>query len=204
MLYHELEFPGGFRPQRTWDFEYFQRDASYEQVFPKLVGTDARAPRLGDVMIVADVDEIPRPQTLRVLHIGPEWHHPQATYYDGQQTLTPNNLRAGRGSNFISRWLESGTYSNSGWHCSSCFDSIELYLNKMASFSHKWMNGDAFRDRDRIADAVRESLDIWGRKGNKFERLNGNEDLPPIIGEDERFKYLKDRSGKSAGMKDYP
>lgn len=74
----------------------------------------------------------------------------------------------------------------------------------MASFSHKWMNGDRFRDRDRIADAVRDGIDIWGRAGNKFERLQDNEYLPPIIGDDERFTYLKDRSGKSAGMKDYP
>ncbi|KAM3473192.1 hypothetical protein MY8738_008509 [Beauveria namnaoensis] len=227
MLHHELEFPGGFRPQRTWDFEYFQRDAAYEQVFPKLLGTDPRAPRLGDVLVVADVDEIPRPDTLRVLRtcsfprrltlytrffyysfqfqsIGPEWHHPQATYYDGQRTLSPNNLRGGRGGNFVSRWLESGKYADSGWHCSSCFDSIELYLNKMASFSHKWMNGEKFRDRDRIAAAVRDGLDIWGRKRNKFERLLNNTDLPPLVRDDERFLYLKDRSGKSAGMKDYP
>lgn len=66
------------------------------------------------------------------------------------------------------------------------------------------MNGDKFRDRDHIADAVREGIDIWGREGNKFELLQDNEDLPPIIREDERFMYLKDRSGKSAGMKDYP
>lgn len=227
MLHHELEFPGGFRPHRTWDFEYFQRDAAYEQVFPKLLGTDPRAPRLGDVLVVADVDEIPRPDTLRVLRtcsfprrltlytrffyysfqfqsIGPEWHHPQATYYDGHRTLSPNNLRGARGDNFISRWLESGNYADSGWHCSSCFDSIELYLNKRASFSHKWMNGQNFRDRDRIAAAVRDGLDIWGRKGNNFERLQNNDDLPPLVRDDERFLYLKDRSGKSAGMKDYP
>ncbi|EGX96832.1 glycosyl transferase family 17 protein [Cordyceps militaris CM01] len=227
MLYHELEFPGDFHPQRTWDLESFQRDASYEQTFPKLIGTGSRAPRLGDVLVVADVDEIPRPDTLRVLRacnfprrltllsrfyyysfqflsIGPEWHHPQATYYDGPRTLTPNNLRGGRGDNFLSRWRDSGRYADSGWHCSSCFDSIDLYLNKMESFSHKWMNSDQFRNRDRIADAVREGIDIWGRKGNKFERIQNNEDLPPLVREDARFLYLKDRSGKSAGMKDYP
>ncbi|KAF1737909.1 Beta-1,4-mannosyl-glycoprotein 4-beta-N-acetylglucosaminyltransferase [Beauveria bassiana] len=225
MLYHELEFPSSFHPHQTWDFEYLQRDASYEQVFPKLTGD--RAPRLGDVLVVADVDEIPRPDTLRTLRacnfprrltlfsrfyyysfqfqsIGPEWHHPQATFYDGQRTLTPNNLRAGRGGNFISRWRESGKYPNSSWHCSSCFDSMELFLNKMASFSHKWMNGAEYRDPERIANAVREGVDIWGRRSNKFERIENNQDLPALVRDDPRYAYMKDRSGESAGMKDYP
>uniref|UniRef100_A0A8H7KA10 Uncharacterized protein n=1 Tax=Bionectria ochroleuca TaxID=29856 RepID=A0A8H7KA10_BIOOC len=43
MLYHELEFSGSFRPERTWDIESLQRDASYEQVFPKLTGDRAPA-----------------------------------------------------------------------------------------------------------------------------------------------------------------
>lgn len=228
MLYHELEFPSDFHPRRTWDFEYFQRDAGYVQVFPKLVGSDPRAPRLGDVMVVADMDEIPRPETIRVLRacsfprrltlysrfyyysfqfqsVGPEWHRPHATFYDGPaRTVTPNDLRGFHGGNFISRWMESGRYANSSWHCSSCFDSIDMYLNKMASFSHKWMNGEKYRDRDRIADAVRDGVDIWGRGSSTFERIENNQDLPPLIRDDARFLFLKDRSGKSAGMKDYP
>lgn len=226
MFYHELEFPSSFHPQRTWDFEYLQRDASYEQVFPKLTGE--QAPRLGDVLVVADVDEIPRPDTIQTLRacnfpkrltlfsrfyyysfqfqsIGPEWHHPQATFYDGpQKTLKPNDLRDGRGGSFLSRWRESGKYANSSWHCSSCFDSMELYLNKMASFSHKWMNGEKFRNKDHIADAVRNGVDIWDRRSSTFERIENNQDLPPLVRDDPRYMYLKDRSGESAGMKDYP
>ncbi|OAA62333.1 glycosyl transferase family 17 protein [Cordyceps fumosorosea ARSEF 2679] len=229
MLHHELEFPSGFRPRRTWDFERLQRDAGYEQVFPKLISGGDRAPRLGDVLVVADVDEIPRPETLRVLRacafprrltlasrfyyysfqflsVGPEWHHPQATFYDGPgaRTLAPNDLRDGQGGNFVSRWRESARYGNASWHCSSCFDSMDMFLNKMASFSHKWMNGAQYRDRDRIADAVRDGVDIWGRRSSTFERLDGNQDLPPLVRDDPRYVYLRDRSGKSAGMKDYP
>ncbi|OAR01099.1 hypothetical protein LLEC1_05450 [Akanthomyces lecanii] len=105
---------------------------------------------------------------------------------------------------FVSRWRESGRYANSSWHCSSCFDSMELFLNKMASFSHRWMNGAEYRDPARIAHAVREGLDIWGRRSSTFERLIDNQDLPPLVRDDPRYGYLKDRSGESAGMKDYP
>lgn len=226
MLHHELEFPSSFHPRRTWDYETLQRDASFEQVFPKLTGD--RAPALGDVLVVADVDEIPRPDTLRTLRActfprrltlysqfyyysfqfrktGSEWQHPQATFYEGQQqTLKPDDLRSGKGGFPVLRWFETGSYANSSWHCSSCFDSIELFLNKMASFSHKWMNGAQFRDRDKIAAAVREGQDLWGRSNNKFVKVEDNEDLPPMVQNDTRFTYMRDRSGESAGFRDYP
>ncbi|CAG9986606.1 unnamed protein product [Clonostachys byssicola] len=225
MLYHELEFSGSFRPERTWDIESLQRDASYEQVFPKLTGD--RAPRLGDVLVVADVDEIPRPDTIHTLRacnfprrltlfsrfyyysfqfqsVGPEWHHPQATYFDAEKTLKPNDLRGSGGGNYYSRKKESGSYANSSWHCSSCFDSVDQFLNKMASFSHSWMNGPQYRNPDHIASAVRDGQDIWGRKSSTFQRLDNNQDLPPLVKGDDRFIYLKDRSGESAGLKDYP
>ncbi|KAM3503203.1 hypothetical protein MY11210_008807 [Beauveria gryllotalpidicola] len=89
-----------------------------------------------------------------------------------------------------------GTLSN--------FSATPPTSKSFPSFSHKWMNGDKFRDRDRIAAAVRDGLDIWGRKGNNFERLQNNTDLPPLVRDDKRFLYLKDQSGKPAGINDYP
>lgn len=224
MIYHELIYPSTFNPSRAWDFEDLQRDATYEQVLRRLQG--AKAPVEGDAIIVADVDEIPRPQSLLVLrscnyprrltlaskfyyysfqflHTGPEWQHPQATYYEGSNTLKPTNLRNGDGGFPLFRDREKGVLNNAGWHCSSCFATIEEFLNKMASFSHGWMNDAYYRDRDKIADAVREGRDVWGRDHDTFTRIEYNSDMPPLVIDEERFRYMVNRDGPSAGFTDY-
>lgn len=227
MIYHELTFPAGFNPRRAWDYEDLQRDAMYEQVMLTLGGQ--RAPTQGDVIIVADVDEIPRPQALLVLrtcnyprrltlaskfyyysfqllHTGPEWQHPQATYYQGpRHTLKPTNLRNGDGGFALFRGREKGVLNNAGWHCSSCFATMAEFLNKIASFSHGWMNAEQYRDKDRIATAVREGRDVWGRQQDTFTRVEKNADMPPLVLEEpERFGYMINRDGPSAGFTDYP
>lgn len=225
IIYHELDFPSTFNPHRAWDYEDLQRDAPFDQVMLSLKGK--QAPYKGDALIVADADEIPRPQALVVLrycdyprrltlaskfyyysfqflHIGPEWQHPQATYYEGRQTLKPTNLRNGDGGFRPLRFLERGVLSNAGWHCSSCFPTIDQFLNKMESFSHGWMNRDQYRDKDKIAAAVREGKDLWGRQQDKFRRIESNTDLPPLVlKEPKRFGYMISRDGPSAGFLDY-
>ncbi|KAF4919430.1 hypothetical protein CGCVW01_v007901 [Colletotrichum viniferum] len=226
LIYHELEFPSTFNPTRSWDYEDLQRNAMYDQVFPKLVGR--QAPVYGDVILVADVDEIARPETLLVLrtcqfprrltlrsrfyyysfqflHKGPEWEHPQATYFQGPRTLLPANLRMGDGGFKPLYDLEKADLGNACWHCSSCFATIDEFLTKMASFSHEWMNGERFRDKDRIADAIRNGKDLWGRAVDQFERLENNTDVPSmLLDEPSRFGYMLNRDGPSAGFVDYP
>ncbi|WQF78322.1 Putative glycosyl transferase, family 17 [Colletotrichum destructivum] len=226
LIYHELEFPPTFSPRRSWDYEDLQRNAMYTQVFPKLTGR--RSPAYGDVILVADVDEIARPETLLVLrtcrfprrltlrsrfyyysfqflHTGPEWEHPQATFYQGSRTLLPANLRMGDGGFKPLNELEKSDLGNACWHCSSCFATVEEFLTKMASFSHEWMNGEKFRDRDRIADAIRSGKDLWGRDVDQFVRLDNNTDMPSILLEEpDRFGYMVNRDGPSAGFTDYP
>ncbi|OAA58193.1 glycosyl transferase family 17 protein [Cordyceps fumosorosea ARSEF 2679] len=226
MIYHELTFPRSFNPHRAWDYEDLQRDAMYSQVMPGLTGH--QAPAKGDVMVVADVDEIPRAESLLVLrscnyprrltlgskfyyysfqflHDGPEWPHPQATYYQGWRTLKPTNLRNGDGGFRPTRGREKGTLANAAWHCSSCFPTIAQFLNKVASFSHVWMNDEEYRNRDRIANAVREGKDVWEREQDTFTRIDANKDMPALVKQQpERFGYMISRDGPSAGFTDYP
>ena len=226
LVYHELVLPEGFNPPRAWDYEDLQRDAMYLQVFPKLQGR--QRPVYGDVILVADVDEIVRPEALLVLrtcafprrltlrsrfyyysfqflHQGGEWAHPQATSYEGRWTILPVNLRNGDGGLKPLYDLEKGTLWNAGWHCSSCFATVEQFLNKLSSFSHKWMNQDEYRDRHRIADHVRAGKDLWEREGEVYGRVEGNRDVPGLLlDEPERFGYLVNRDGPSAGFSDYP
>jgi beta-1,4-mannosyl-glycoprotein beta-1,4-N-acetylglucosaminyltransferase len=226
LIYHQLTFPPGFAPKLTWDYEDLQRDSMLTQVFPKLNGPQAPSP--GDVIVVSDVDEIPRPETVALLracsfprrltlssrfyyysfqflHSGPEWPHPQATFYDGpDKTITPTHLRTGDGGWYLSRELfEKATLRNASWHCSSCFATVEQFLNKMASFSHIWMNGEQFRSRARIVDAVSQGKDLWGRKTETFTRIDGNVDLPEPLRTGAMFPYMVSRDGEGAGFTDY-
>ncbi|RYP54882.1 hypothetical protein DL768_000446 [Monosporascus sp. mg162] len=230
IIYHELVIPEGFHSDRknpAWAWEDLQRDAMYKQVFPKLTGS--HIPLQGDVIVVADVDEIIRPQALVVLracnfprrltlrshmyyysfqflHKGRQWGHPQATYYRGPaRTIGPVNLRNSDGGFPPLVWLEQGELWSAGWHCSTCFSTIDEVLTKMASFSHIWLNQDVFRDPDRIADRVRRGVDLWDRPGEEYERIDDNRDVPQLLlDKPERYMYMLDRDGPSAGFKDYP
>jgi beta-1,4-mannosyl-glycoprotein beta-1,4-N-acetylglucosaminyltransferase len=229
IIYHTLEIPTGFHSDRSnpaWDWEDLQRNAMYDQVLPRLEGS--RAPADGDVIVVADVDEVIRPETMvllkacdfprrlnlrshfyyysfQYLHVGSQWSHPQATYYQGSRTVLPVNLRNSDGGFQPLIKLETADLWDAGWHCSSCFATIEEFLMKMSSFSHTWMNHESFRDRDRIADRVRQGKDAWDREGEEYKRVDGNRDVPSILlAQRERFTYLLDRDGPSAGFRDYP
>lgn len=224
--YHLLEYPPDFNPKRTWDREDLQRDATFTQVFPHLTGADAPARR--DVIVVADVDEIPRPETLRVLracsfprrltlrsrfyyygfqfaHRGAEWAHPQATFYEGLSgTVLPNNLRNGDGG--LQPWIywDKADLWNSAWHCSNCFRTMGELLEKMGAFSHVWMNDQEYRDRRRIADRVRNGDDLWDRWEQVYDKVQGNMDIPGLVArERERFGYLLKRDGENAGFEDF-
>lgn len=117
MIYHELEHTA--ETKRHKDLESLHRNAPFTQVFPRLTGD--QSPTQGDVLLVADVDELVRPEALLVLracetprrltlhsklynysfqflHRGMDWPHPQATTYQGlNDTLLPDDLRKGEG-----------------------------------------------------------------------------------------------------------
>lgn len=226
IIYHEIEYPPEFKPRTAWDMEDHQRNSMLTQVFPHLTGR--QAPNLGDAILVSDVDEIPRPSALAVLrecqfprrltlrsrfyyysfqylHRGPEWAHPQATYYQGlRKTLLPNDLRIGDGGIWPFKEWEKADLWNASWHCSSCFETMDELLTKMKSFSHRSMNAEQYRDRRRIADRIRNGKDLWDRKGEEYDRIENNLDVPSFLLENrERFRYLLNRDGPTAGFTDY-
>jgi beta-1,4-mannosyl-glycoprotein beta-1,4-N-acetylglucosaminyltransferase len=65
IIYHEITYPPSFHPKTPWNIEDFQRNALLTQVFPALTGP--LTPNPNDVLIVADIDEIPRPSTTSLL-----------------------------------------------------------------------------------------------------------------------------------------
>lgn len=226
IIYHELVFPDNWNPPRAWEYENLQRDSAFTQVFPTLKGK--HCPRYGDVIIVADVDEIPRPATVALLrschfpmrltlrsqfyyysfqfrHRSEEWTHPQATLYTTSwSTLKPFNLRNGGGGIPFVRDLDKGDLWNAAWHCRLCFANISDFLNQMESFSHKSLNKPKFRKPDLITERVRQGKDLWDRPGEIYDKIDGNQDVPaPLLDDTQRWKYMLDRSGESAGFSDY-
>ncbi|KAE8444799.1 hypothetical protein EG329_014259 [Mollisiaceae sp. DMI_Dod_QoI] len=228
IIYHLLEDPDPKIVEEQkwtqWDHEKFQRNAMFEQVLPRL--TDAQAPKEGDVILVSDIDEIPRPASLTVLrncefpkrltlrsrfyyysfqwlHRGSEWAHPQATTYaSANTTILPQDLRGGHGAGFFSK--EKADLYNAAWHCSSCFATIEEMLGKMQSFSHVEYNEQRFRKKEWIVDHIRKGRDLWDRWGQWYLRIDRNNDVPSYVAErKERFGYLLDRDGETAGFVDY-
>jgi beta-1,4-mannosyl-glycoprotein beta-1,4-N-acetylglucosaminyltransferase len=228
IIYKEVEnMPVG--APRTWDLEDFQRNAMVVQGLGSVERDAYKGAREGDVLIVSDVDEIPRPISVVLLrecrtqkrvtvrsqfyyyafqfrHKGMEWSHPQATVYAGTNTILPADLRNGEGKkiHFIGTWWEKADLWNGGWHCSTCFETIGEVLSKMSSFSHVGLNAEEFRDRTRIVDRVRKGLDLWDREGEVYEQVYGNDDIPEYLKSDrKRWEFLLDRSKSNAGFKDY-
>jgi len=195
--------------QRIWDHEDFFRDALFSSVFPTLENTVAQA-RFGDVLVVSDMDEILRPETLLLLrychiparltfrthfyyysfqwlHQGPQWSHPDATVFRGPATVKPNDLRQGllEGrwtiSAAIRRWWDRGTLWNAGWHCSSCFDTVSETITKMNSFSHQGWNTAENRNRSTLVSRVQAGKDLFGRADQSYSRVEANADIPSYI-----------------------
>lgn len=82
----------------------------------------------------------------------------------------------------------------------------------MSSFSHASLNSPANRDTKTIVGRVREGLDLFGREGERYERVyervgDGEGDFPAYVrGEFERggrFGWLVGREGTGAGFVDF-
>jgi len=225
IIYKVLENPP-INANRTWDLEDYQRNAMLLQGLNGTRLTEEQRAKAGDVLIVADVDEIVRPATLVVLreceipprvtlrssfyyygfqweHRGEEWPHPQATIYRGNNTILPADLRNGEGGFRLLWWWDKQDLWHSGWHCSSCFRTVQDMLNKMQSFSHTRLNQEAYRDRGRIVDRISRGQDLWDRPGEIYDRREDNQDVPEYIKRKTRFGYLLDRNGPDAGFTDY-
>ncbi|KAL8951943.1 MAG: hypothetical protein Q9222_002127 [Ikaeria aurantiellina] len=217
MIHHVLN-DTGIAFDGTWAREMFSRNAMFDQVVPFL--DDEKAAGLGDVILVSDVDEIPRPVTLRALrncafprrltlrshfyyygfqwlHRGDQWAHPQATFYEGpDQTVKPEELR-GTNDPEADLW-------NAAWHCSYCFGKLQDLVDKVQSFSHSELNKPEFTDRAKILQRVRHGIDMFDRGSEKFDRVDSNPDIPAyLLANEDRFGYVIDRDPSHGNFEDF-
>jgi beta-1,4-mannosyl-glycoprotein beta-1,4-N-acetylglucosaminyltransferase len=217
MIRHTLRMDG-VKFGNTWDRERFSRNAMYEQVFPYLTGNETA--NQGDVIMVSDVDEILRPDAIKALRNCDfpqkltlrtkmyywsfqwgqptrwDWAHPQATYYDGKNTILPNDLRAlnGNGENLY----------NAGWHCSYCFSTMEETIQKIKTFSHQELNKAENTDRKHMLERARLGKDPFDHEDSIFNRIEENKDVPEfVLAHKEKYMYLLDRDPPGANFQDY-
>lgn len=213
IIYKELE---GQAPniKQTWDIEDYQRNALFLQGVLGITSPSQQASE-GDILIVADVDEIIRPEALLLLrechvpprvtlksrffyygfdlmHVGEQWGHPQATIFKGKGgTILPADLRNGEqdGGKRLWPWQyrQKADLWDAGWHCSSCFDTVGEVLGKMSSFSHTGLNQERWRDPKGIVERVRKGRDLWDREGEVYKRVQpgGEGSVPGILREKE-------------------
>lgn len=218
MIHHVVNFTGSSLPEGdTWEHERFIRNAMFDQALLSLSGD--QAPVQGDVLLIADIDEIPRSSTMKALrncafpprvtlrsqfyyysfqwqHRGEQWAHPQATYFNGPDTIRPENLRNGKAD---------AELFNAGWHCSSCMPSLKDMVTKITSFSHKGYNQPYFTHRGRLLQVVRQGVDLFERKGETYDRIDENPDVPVYLRTEEarqKFAYLLDRDPINANFQD--
>lgn len=215
MIHHVLDVSKN-NGSDAWGREHFSRNAMMDQVFPTLKGE--QEVQLGDVIVVSDVDEIPRPEIIKTLRNcefprrlrlrtvyfrysfqwtlrEEQWIHPQATFYEGEKTVRPEDLRMGK---------TEGEIYNAGWHCSSCLANLKDMVNKVTSFSHSEFNLPQFRDPAQILQRVRQGQDPYNRTKKIYDRIDRNPDVPQyLLQHPDQFAYLLNRDLPSANFKDY-
>ena len=213
----EAKLPDG----DTWEHERFMRNSLFDQGMAEL--PEHARPEKGDVLLVSDIDEIPRPETISLLrncafpqrvtlrshfyyysfqwqHRGEQWAHPQATYFDGfDKTIKPEELRSGAQK---SPYFE---LYNAAWHCSSCMATLNDLVDKITSFSHKGYNHPHILDRARLLQTVRNGVDLFERKDQIYDRIDNNSDIPRYLKKNdiqEKYKYILDRDPPNANFAD--
>lgn len=208
----------GVEFKSTWERETYSRNAMVKQVLPFLEG--AKKPEADDVIIIADVDELLRPETLSTMRnceipdaltlnsrmyyysfqwlnrINGEWPHPQAMLWKGpDETREADHLRSAAGS-----WDK---IFNAGWHCSYCFGNLKDMINKVQSFSHSEFNKPEFKDPKKILDRVRFGMDFFDRDDSHFDRYDNNPDIPDFLkANKDKYAFTMDRDPPNGNFKD--
>ena len=183
------DLPDGDSAASIWRREMAQRNAI-------LRGLDSAAP--DDVVLISDVDEIPRrnsiprelpddviliyEQTLYYYDLNTRctsltWRGTRATQAQNVRALTPDGVRydhASRGG--FPRLIG---VPQSGWHL-SYFGGVDAIRSKLTSFLHQELVTDANTDPAAIAARVAGAEDVYGRDGQRFS-VGPADDLPLTI-----------------------
>ncbi|BDA47606.1 probable beta-1,4-mannosyl-glycoprotein 4-beta-N-acetylglucosaminyltransferase [Coccomyxa sp. Obi] len=195
--------------------EWWQR----EQLFERGLGEARR----GDLFVLGDVDEIPRPAALRALrrcrfeaahncaamesdmfyysyslYSGVWKAGPKVVPYLGEDTLGGMDQDAARWESECSLSLP-----RAATHCSSCFGAIEDFQNKMASFAHWQLNIAAFTDPAMIVGRVTKGISLLGKESDLTVVPYCDHAPQAVLDNPGRFHYLLARDPDTGSFSDY-
>lgn len=215
-------------PIDPWLLERRQRN-SLLSALQNLPPGHPAAPKENDVLMVSDIDEIPRPSALTLLktcsfptdritlsttsnlysfstiHSIPSkrhWLHPQATTFRYDETIRPEDLRTSAHEPDLK--AQYRVIGDAGWHCSSCFSTIAEFQDKIRGFSHQEFNHPVFLDPAQIVRRVKDGIDLAERKWEAFVKSKAEVDLPLYLERNkDRFPWLVDRDAENARFLDW-
>lgn len=176
----------------SWDKEHVQRNSLLRGL------SDAQAE---DLVIISDLDEIPRERSLRLLRVcqgyssllemrasyhfygfytkfAQSWHlGPKVVTRDSLHgVFDPEMLRHTFPDEKVQGSL-LGVLEDSAWHCSYFIDpldgSADVVVVKLKSFAHTEWSHDNFTAADRIMTFVKNGTDIFGEYENMKGRGGG-------------------------------
>lgn len=192
-----------------WDKEQYQRNQLFNI-------SSMLSIRDGDILMLSDCDEIPRPSFVAAMKYC-QLHFPMilestlhyySFEYDGVPwTLGPRALlytsnRLPVAAEFRGNCPRCKLYRNTSWHCSFCFKKIRAVQEKISSFSHSELDNPDSRSLENILTAVRTGRDLFNRSNVQFKK-SGIVDAPLYILENPtRFSYMLKRDAVDAGFID--
>jgi len=199
----------------TWDREAFQRDAMFSH------GLKGRTVFKGDVLLTSDVDEIPRAWVIKSLKFcegfsgtlkfelrffyysfwyrgSDNWPIKMAMVLDSNETIPSSNFLRSSGAE------STLFFEDAGWHCSYCFEDVAHFVSKLRSFSHSEYDKPKYYSHEIIVDSIRRGVSLIGHlPEDYFALVRQDVDAPQLVNEKpERFHYLLNRTGPSAGLSD--
>jgi beta-1,4-mannosyl-glycoprotein beta-1,4-N-acetylglucosaminyltransferase len=148
--------------QKTWDKEAYSRN---------FVSRALHNCQPDDIIMMSDVDEIPRATVVKTLDpqgivaLGMDEYQYSLNMWGGYWWFT----RVCRYKNFpggeaLRRWnhLEATLVEDAGWHFTYLMSPEEI-ARKLESFSHNEYNLDHWKDHDRMRAAMRAGQDLFDR-----------------------------------------
>lgn len=198
----------------TWEREAYLRREGYR------IGAESASIKPGDLVILSDLDEIPRASVVNRLKRCSGWRDPVALwtrlyFYSFEFRGDPGKpmdwpkvmfvTHPGNGEELVDQTaLREGKIHfspthipNAGWHCSWCFDDLDDFVKKLGDYSHKEHDHPRFRDKAHIVSSILLQLDIVDRTsdGVVFFREKEPLEMPSWLGLErpKELSYLWDR-----------
>ncbi|KAJ3161149.1 hypothetical protein HDU86_007771 [Geranomyces michiganensis] len=137
----------------------------------------------GDIVLMGDVDEIPRGSLLRRYKACKGWAMPMClqvpfSYYSFEYRHRPNDWKHPDLYRYPdvpdpneprNKDMPVKCQLAAGWHCSYCFTNITSFRVKLESFSHTEYNREEFKSDEYIFERVSVGLDFFNRGSDSFQ-----------------------------------